>query len=604
MKLKSKLKSKLKFPYGYCNFENIITEDHLFIDRTDRIHLLEETGKNILFLRPRRFGKSLLLSILENYYDLAKADRFEELFGSLAIGQNPTPSHNQYFVMKWDFSMVNPRGDVDRIEQFLYDHINQQIRTFAIKYRDYLSYEIEINPTNGLASFQSLLAVMQATSHRLYLLIDEYDNFANEVMVSREWGQKRYEQLIQGEGIFKTLFKVIKGTLAGMGLERVFMTGVSPVVMSDLTSGQFVSRNIYFKPEFNDLCGFREAEVAELVRQVADYCGLSDTQTTQAIEIMRAYYDGYCFVYPPETGEAMYNPTLVLYFLETLQDYCRYPRTMLDSNLAPDRRKIEYVAQLPGGPELVQQAVNEQNPLTVPNISGRFGVREMLEAGDNDTLLTSLLYYLGMLTFAGDTTLDGKLKLRIPNLTIRGLYFDRLQKILLPTFNKNELEKAAGIFYRSGDLQPTCDLIEARFNALDNRDYPEADEFMVKIAFLSVLFNNIFYLIDSETALQRGYADLTMIVRPDMRQYQLLDHVVEFKYVKLSEAELSGAKIRALSEEKLRALPKVQKKLNDADSQLSRYRQGLAEIYGDKLRLQSHTVVSVGFERVVWRVKN
>ncbi|MDM8530770.1 PD-(D/E)XK nuclease domain-containing protein [Anaerolineales bacterium HSG25] len=170
------------------------------------------------------------------------------------------------------------------------------------------------------------------------------------------------------------------------------------------------------------------------------------------------------------------------------------------------------------------------------------------------------------------------------------------------TFKKNELEKAARIFYRSGDLQPTCDLIEARFNALDNRDYLTADEFMVKIAFLSVLFNNIFYLIDSETTLQRGYADLTMIIRPDMRQYQLLDHVIEFKYVKLKEAGLSGAEIRDLSEEKLRALPAVKAKLNDADSQLSRYRQGLAEIYGDKLRLWSHTVVSVGFERVVWIV--
>ncbi|MDM8520029.1 PD-(D/E)XK nuclease domain-containing protein [Anaerolineales bacterium HSG6] len=337
---------------------------------------------------------------------------------------------------------------------------------------------------------------------------------------------------------------------------------------------------------------------------MADHCGLSTEQETEAMDMLRSYYNGFSFVHPPETGKAMYNPTLVFYFLETLQNHCRYPHTMLDSNLAPDRRKIEYVAQLSGGPELVQQAVNEHEPLAVPNISGQFGIREMLEAGDDDILLSSLLYYLGMLTFAGEMTLSGKLKLRIPNLTIRGLYYERLQKILLPNSNKNTIENIAERFYTTSNLQPTCDLIETRFNALDNRDYRTADEFMVKVAFLSVLFNNIFYLIDSETTLQRGYADLTMIIRPDMRQYQLLDHVVEFKYVTLKEAGLNGVEVRALSKAELVALPAVQAKLNDASSQLSRYRQGLADIYGDKLRLQSHIVVSVGFERVIWEMKN
>ncbi|MDM8528506.1 AAA family ATPase [Anaerolineales bacterium HSG24] len=611
-----KLKSKLKFPYGYCDFEKIIRKNYLFVDRTDRIHLLEEIGDNILFLRPRRFGKSLLLSMLENYYDLAKADRFEELFGQLAIGQNPTPNHNQYFVMKWDFSMVDPRGEVNKIERSLFNHINQQIRLFSRHYEKFLSYPIDIIETDGFASFQAVLAAIHNSPHRLYLLIDEYDNFANEVMVSREQGQQRYERLIQGEGILKMIFKIIKGTLAGMGLERVFITGVSPVVMSDLTSGQHVAENIYFQPEFNDLCGFRENEVVEMLEQIAVYCRLSHEKTDQTMNMMRRFYDGYTFtnqtVYRPDApskpddsnqAERIYNPTMIFYFLKYLQRYCEYPEEMLDINLAPDRRKLEYVALLPGGPEIILKALDEHEPLTVPKITGRFGVREMLETEDDDTFVASLLYYLGMLTFGGKQGLR-RLILRVPNLTIRGLYFERLQKILLPKFNKNEAERVAEIFYTTGNLQPTCEFIEQRFTVFDNRDYKYADELLIKTAFVTVLYNGLYYTVDSETTLQRGYADLTMIIRPDMRPYPLLDHVIEFKYLKLKETGLSGAEVRALSEEKLRALPKVQAKLNDADSQLSRYRQGLHEIYGDKLRLKSHTVVSVGFERVVWEMKS
>ena len=325
---------KLKFPYGYSDFEKIINQNYLFIDRTDHIRLLEETGDNILFLRPRRFGKSLFLSILENYYDVAKADRFEALFGQLAIGQNPTANRNQYFVMKWDFSMIDPQGDVDKIKGSLYDHINSCIIDFSDYYQPYIKRKIEIDRGNAIYSFRSLLTAVRGASHRLYLLVDEYDNFANEVMVSREQGQQRYEALIQGEGIFKTLFKVIKGTLAGMGVERVFMTGVSPVVMSDLTSGQFVADNIYFKPEFNDLCGFREDEVVEMLEQVATHCHISKQKTDETMSMMRRFYDGYTFtnhhpVYRPDSPstqanqpERIYNPNMVLYFLKYLQAYC------------------------------------------------------------------------------------------------------------------------------------------------------------------------------------------------------------------------------------------------------------------------------------------
>ena len=176
----------LKFPYGLRNFYDLITENYFYVDRTAHIRTIEEFGRELIFLRPRRFGKSLLLSMLENYYDVAKADEFERLFGHLAIGTNPTPKHNQYFVMTWDFSKVEARGDVEQIRQALIEHVNNCIKAFSRRYQSYLPYPIDINSDNAISSFESLLMSVNATAYRLYLLIDEYDNFANELMIGHQ----------------------------------------------------------------------------------------------------------------------------------------------------------------------------------------------------------------------------------------------------------------------------------------------------------------------------------------------------------------------------------------------------------------------------------
>jgi len=191
----------MKFPYGICDFYDVISENYFYVDRTDKISLIEETGKYLLFLRPRRFGKSLVLSMLENYYDVAKAKQFELLFGSLAIGETPTPKHNQYFVMNWDFSAVDSTGSAEEIRQRLHDHINGCIEHFKACYEEFLTNDIELHPTNAIRSLQSVLAAIKATPYKLYLLIDEYDNFANEVMMAGKSNSRdKYETLIQGEG--------------------------------------------------------------------------------------------------------------------------------------------------------------------------------------------------------------------------------------------------------------------------------------------------------------------------------------------------------------------------------------------------------------------
>jgi len=590
----------MKFPYGISDFYQVRAENHFYVDRTHLLPVIEDAGKQLLFLRPRRFGKSLLLSLLENYYDVAKASEFDRLFGDLAIGQQPTPLHNRYFVMKWDFSTVQTYGDPEKLQRALYDHLNDQMQAFAIRYQQQLTIQITINPANALSSFASLLTAVRQTSYRLYLLIDEYDNFANEVlMASGVQGQARYSELVQGEGIYKTLFKNIKSASSGQGLERVFITGVSPVVMADMSSGYNVAKNIYLEPEFNTLCGFTEAEVNGVLHQVTQACGLDAAQAAEAMGIMRTFYNGYCF--SVDQLERLYNPTLVIYFLEAFQKRCHAPDEMLDSNLAMDRTRIVYVSQLNGAEQLVETALREQPPLSVPTLAYRFGVAEMLEGEKSRDILTALLYYLGVLTLAGRND-EGKLILKIPNLVIRKLYAERLSEMLLPSNHQQDIARAAAeALYQHGELQPLCNLIETKIlGVLDNRDYKSANELTIKLAFLALLFEDHFYIIDSEPTLDRRYGDLLMLIRPEMRQYKLLDILLEFKYLKLDEVGLDGAALHAKPMGELTQLDAVKIQIAEARTQLQTYRATLTSRYGGRLRLRTFAVVALGFERLIW----
>ena len=251
----------IKFPYGMSDFRQIITEGYFYCDRTAAIPLLER-GKTQLFIRPRRFGKSLALSMLENYYDIARKDAFDDIFGRLAIGRDPTPLRNSYFILRLDFSCVDPMGTPEDVKRSLYNHINVRLENFVLYYGDngFDLSRMKVNPEDALSSIESLLGVTQSAGHPVFLLIDEYDNFANTIMMlptldSRE----RYESVVHDEGLLRTVFKVVKASTSGTGLDRVFITGVSPVVMSDITSGHNIAEDLFLEPEFWDLCGFREA---------------------------------------------------------------------------------------------------------------------------------------------------------------------------------------------------------------------------------------------------------------------------------------------------------------------------------------------------------
>ena len=592
----------MKFPYSISDFYKIITQDYFYVDRTSHIREIEEYGESLLFLRPRRFGKSLLLSMLENYYDVNKADEFERLFGHLAIGQNPTAKHNQYLIMRWDFSAIVSQDDLAGIKRVLYDHINARLTIFAEDYEAILDDSIIINPDNAIASFESTMGAVRRSPYRVYLLIDEYDNLANSILMSEHMASRqRYEELVKGEGVLKTVFNAVKLATSGFGLDRTFITGVSPIVMSDMTSGYNIAKQISLEPAFDDCCGFREAEILSTLQVIIESCTLPEETTNEALSMMRTFYDGYAFSYLSGVRAEIYNPTLALYFLDHFQRHCRSPRRMLDGNFAMDRAKIAYVAGLPGGEQLITAVLQEKESLAIYQLEDRFGVAEMLNQDQDEDFFASLLYYLGVLTLSRIDE-SGQLILKIPNLVVRKLYVEHLQRSFLPGSERTVAKKVAEIFYRTGNMQPLADFIEQRyFKIFDNRDYKSANELTLKTIFLTVLFNDTAYIMDSELALQRTYTDFTMIVRPDMRQYQLFDILIELKFLKLSEAELSGLEAQKKSRQEVLALKKVKKAMDAAITQVKEYQIRLLAKYGRTLKLRTYAVVALGFEKVVWQ---
>lgn len=591
----------IKFPYGISDFYTLRTEGYLYLDRTAAIPDLEQAGKQLIWLRPRRFGKSLLLSTLAHYYDIKQTPHFATLFGDLAIAKTPTAERNRYLILRLDFSRVAAQGNSEHIKNSLFTHLNEAIKGFIQYYQDLLKHSVTIQ-NDALGSLQSLFNAVKNSGYQVYLLIDEYDNFANEVLV-QDVTQQRYYDLLAGEGVVKSLFKLIKSSASEGQVARVLITGVSPLVLSDLTSGYNVATSIYLETRFNELCGLTHHELIPLVEQVLDSCKQPKEQVAVVLETMRQFYNGYRFCENPSSS-LVYNPTLVFYFLRHYQLEGRPPRRLLDSNLTMDASRIRYIAQLPKGAEIVERVLDEEQPLLIPYLESQFGVEHLHKLHNDPRYMLSLLYFFGVLTIKGTAGEFDELALAVPNQVIYALYVEALREKILPTMSERQtVEQLARQFYQTAQLAPLAEYLEqGYFRAFNNRDYRWGNELTIKTAFMSLLFNDDYYLMDSELALERRYADLVMTVRPDMRYLGALkDIVLEFKYLTLADLGLSAESIRTQTRDELKQLPLVQSALNSAVAQLQVYQQALVEHYQQPERLACMAVVALGFERVVWQ---
>ena len=592
----------IKFPYAISDFHALRTQGYLYLDRTTAIPDLEAAGKQLVFLRPRRFGKSLLLSMLAHYYDINKRDEFDTLFGDLAVGNKPTVERNCYLILRWDFSAISPQGDIEQIKRNLFKNLNESMRGFSQTYQSLLKFPIHIYDDDALATLLSLTNAVKNSGYAIYLLIDEYDNFANEVLVHDVGNRQRYSDLLESEGVVKTLFKIIKAGASEGKIARVFITGVSPLVLSDMTSGYNVATSIYLDEEFNGLCGISELELTGLVQEVVQTCGLPASEVSIAVETMRQFYNGYRFC-ADVSLPTLYNPTLCFYFLRAYQKRCRPPEQLLDGNLAMDASRIRYIANLPGGASVIGNILDEQNPVLLPYLENQFGVEQLHRLQHDARYMVSLLYFFGVLTISGLGGALEELRLDVPNRVIYALYVETLREKTLPDLaQRREVEGLAKQFYQTADLQPLADYLETSyFKAFNNRDYRWGNELTIKAAFMSLLFDDTYYIMDSEAALQRRYADLLMIIRPDMRRLAVLkDVVLEFKYLSLADVGLTAEGVRRQSRETLQQIPVVQTALQAALLQLRDYQRVLVEKYREPQRLRCLAVVALGFERLVW----
>jgi len=592
----------IQFPYGIADFRSIRRDDMVYVDRTAHIRDLERLGRILVFLRPRRFGKSLWLQTLASYYDLRRKDELEELFGGLAIGRRPTPLAHRYFVLQWNFSNVDPSGGVEQIAENLRKHVSSRAKVFARQYAAALPEPIEVdgNPEEILSS---LLSVVSETPYKLYLLIDEYDNFVNEVMVQ---DVDTYHALFERGGPYKQLFKSVKNATEGQGLERVFVTGVSPVALNDLTSGFNNSTDVSLEPAMGSLCGFREKEIAELLEVIAAERKLSPETLDLALETMRTWYNGYLF--SEDMDDLVYNPTNVLYFLRHLYLHGKPPKKLHDENLRTDRGKLTFIARTAAGAGVIEKLTESgDDTIGISTLETSFSLDDVTTRLEKDAdAVASFLYYMGLLTQT-----DVPFRLRIPNLVVRKLFLDRLLEIFLPDAGDSSgARKIAMSVFRDGKLQPLLSFFEQKLlPILSNRDRGAAakepgasgsgvNETAVKTLFLSILFADDYYRALSEPELDKGYADLCLLVRPEMRRYGFFDLLFEFKLVRRNKLERKGQALRGMDEAALRQLPVVAKAFTEARDQAVRYRAALVKREGE-LNLRTYAVVAVGLERIL-----
>ena len=603
----------MKLPYGIADFPSLIRDGYVYVDRTAHIQTMEELGRALLFVRPRRFGKSLWLHTLSAYYDVRRRDEHRQLFGDLAVGRDPTPRAHQYFVLEWNFSNIDPQGGdfadpVEGIALLLEDYVNGTIENFLSDHQGLLDTPVRIEKS-AVRTFGNLLAAVRRTPYKLYLMIDEYDNFANEILIGDE---ATYRRLVGADGPFKRLMKQVKAATEGLGVERLFLTGVTPLVLSDLTSGLNIAENVSLVPALNALCGFTQKEVRGLLEDVVEVRG-GDVSAGEALDMMRTWYNGYRFAAGPGiTDEAeVYNPTLTLYFLKHLLREGTFPSQMLDTNLAADENKLRFLGRETGAGDVLAELVQTGEPLEVEHVSERFTLSEMLAQTRRDTTaLGSFLFYFGMLTIAGGTP-RRTLLLATPNLVVRKLYVEQtLDQLLADDPAVPDLGSPAWALMEDGDIEPLLDLIEdklfPRFSARDSR---WLNELAVKTAFVTLLFQDINYRLFSEPSIDgaaplgkgHGFADLVLLLRPDARTTPLSDLLLEFKLVKPEELGEDASRLDVIERGELAAMPPVAAALDEADAQARRYRAGLRSRYGDTLRLSCWAVVAVGFVRLVAR---
>ena len=523
------------------NFVAVREDDCYYVDKTRFIEKVEAANKFFFFIRPRRFGKSLTMSMLRHYYDINQADKSERLYGDLYIGQHPTPNRNKYLIVYLNFAVIN--ADLGNYRNSLDEHCNTALNDCCDTYRQYLpeGTKEEMNRKTGCsAQLEYLYREAEKTGAKIYLFIDEYDHFTNHIL-SDATRLDEYKGETHGTGYLRTFFDTIKaGT--DSSIERIFVTGVSPVTLDDLTSGFNIGTYYILSYAFNEMVGFTEQEVREMLTYYSQQFDFHHS-TDELIEIMKPYYDNYCFAEEAYGETTMYNSNMVLSFLyKYIDNRCRIPDDMLDENIRVDYNKLRMLIRK--DKEFSHDASIIQTLVSQGFVTGELKRGFPAENIANEDNFVSLLYYFGLVTIGGIHR--GRLKFTIPNEVVR----EQIYTYLLDNYHDNhldadryELSQLEENMAYDGDFKPFFQYIaDSIYTYASQRDRQKGEAFVHGYT-LALTSQCRFYRPISELDNQGGYADI--FLRPLHEIFSDMEHsyIIELKYLKsqASEAEVQAA---------------------------------------------------------------
>ena len=531
-----------RIPYGMMNFIDVREDDCYYVDKTHYIPLIENANKYFFYIRPRRFGKSLTISMLHHYYNILEADKFEKWYGDLYIGKHPTPERNSYLIIYLNFAVVN--AELNSYRQSLDAHCNTEFNFFCDVYAQYLPEGIkeEMNKKKGaIEQLDYLYKECIKTNQQIYLFIDEYDHFTNKIL-SEPSCLEDYKSETYGTSYLRSFFDTVKAGTDST-IKRCFVTGVSPVTMDDLTSGFNIGTNYSLSPEFNEMTGFNEEEVRAMLDYYATTCQFHHS-TDELIEAMKPWYDNYCFAEKSYGGTTMYNSNMVLYFVDNyIRNGGYMPRNMVEENIRVDYNKLRMLIRK--DKEFAHDASTIQTLVQQGYVTGELKTGFPAETVAEPDNFTSLLFYFGMLTISG--TKRGKTLLTIPNQVVR----EQLYSYLLDTYNEANLrfdnwEKgklASAMAYR-GDWKAYFDYIAECLHRYSSQRDKQKGEAYVHGFTLAMTAQNRFYRPISEQENQEGYADIFMFPLLDIYKDMLHSYIIELKYAKGKDSDEKVEQLR------------------------------------------------------------
>ena len=547
-------------PYGVADFATVIEQNLYYVDKTMFIPELEKQPRNLFFIRPRRFGKSIFLSMLYSYYDCTQSRKFQSLFGNLWIGQHPTPLQGKYQVLFLDFSQIT--GNIDKLETKFNSYLSINLDAFVRQYSEY--YQAEMEEILAQEDFEEKMELIfkaaKAHQYHLYLIIDEYDNFTNVILNER--GENVYHAITHADGFYRDVFKKFKGNF-----ERIFMMGVSPVTLDDVTSGFNIGWNISIKPEFDEMLGFSTTDVVEMFTYYKEHGSIPvDSDIDAIVDDMKPWYDNYCFAEEAlKKKTRMFNCDMVLYYLRNYMDAGCPPEEMIDPNTRTDYGKMKKLLQfdkLDGERKGIIRKIAEEEQI-VTQLYESFSAYQIPKA----EIFPSLLFYYGMLTIKG--TRGSKFILGIPNNNVRKQYYGYLEEEYQAKayVDVNQLtDYYYDMAYDGKWKEGLRFMADAYAKVSSVRDGIEAERNLQGF-FMAYLNLNDYYITAPELELNHGYCDFFLL--PDLTHYASQhSYILELKV--LSKKDFSAIVEGEFTEDG-KPMTKAEKQWREALDQIHRY---------------------------------